>query len=149
MNNSIMLKCNQQLNALTTIQKHINSPHGDNLIAISLLDLENRLLEFHMVFEDASYLEIFVDHIFAIWRDYKPISSFLRSYKKNNIYFEQFEGQVLDTQPIFPASPDDFKGKKTIIDVEVNSSNGTDYIFKLYKWNEDKPRILIAKLKDE
>jgi hypothetical protein len=37
----------------------------------------------------------------------------------------------------------DFKNKKAIIDVVKNK---TDYTFKIYKWREDKPRILNIKL---
>ena len=133
------IKTNIQLTAIDQLKKYAGVPHGMSMVALTLIDPLNRNLEMNVVFESEMYLNAFADHVINIWEYYKPISSFIRSYKSNGEFLDKFNGYKLKKLTPFPFSIDHFNDKKVIIDVEAGVGY---YLFKCYKWNEEKPRVL-------
>lgn len=134
------IKCNLNINSWPTIEKYHGTSHGISLVAMSMLDVNNRGLQFTVTI-DGDRIDSYVEHVLSVWRRYNPIPSFIRSYKMDDKFMQEFDGIKLDTKPVFPSVPDMFMGKKVIIDIEHNTDRD-EYTFKHYQWNEDKPRVL-------
>lgn len=138
------IKSNIELVSMEQIKKYAGVPHGMSLVALSMLDPNNKDLELTIELDSEMYLESFVEHIMGVWQKYEPITSFLRSYKNSDEYLSEFNEIKLSTNPVFPNSNDHFKNKKVIIDVEysLDKQKNPEYKFKFYRWSENKPRIL-------
>jgi hypothetical protein len=138
------IKSNIQFTALEQLRKHLGTSHGMSLIAITMIDFNNRDLELDVLLESNMYLEAFVEHIINVWGNYIPVPSFIRSYQVEGKFLDEFEGVKLQDTTPFPGTNDQYKNKKFIIDIAdgKDDDNEKTYTFKFYRWGEDRPRIL-------
>jgi hypothetical protein len=142
---------NRDIIATTSIKKNFGTTHGFSMIAITVLDPESTNLNIDMKFENSYELEKAVDHIFGAWKKYKPIRSFVRSYKLDNQFQEEYAGYKLKLESPFPATQDHFYYEKNklqdaIIDIEKDKYK---YTIKIYKWRELHPRVLCFDLTED
>jgi hypothetical protein len=138
------VKCNMDIIPLPIIKQHIGTLHGMSMVAVCMLDSNYRHIEMNISFDNEQYLIDFAEHVIAVWKKYEPIPSYIRSFKHNEKFLTQYNGNKLSSDTTLPTAIETFNGKKAIIDVNMVN---VDYIFKLYKWSEDSPRILRLILK--
>lgn len=139
------IESNINVQPLETIKKYAGVPHGMSMVALCIMDGQYRGLEMDIKFDSEMYMNSFVEHLISVWANYEPISSFIRSYKKDGKFVKEFDGNTLQESDTVPASTEEFKNKKVIIDM---STEGDDkYTFRLYRWNEVRPRILRLSVK--
>lgn len=125
------------------ILKYSDSAHSLTLIAVALLDPIYKNIEITVEYENIDDIINSVKHILAVWKQYSPIQSSIRSIKHNGKFEEEFEGTKLqkinenDTNLAYQNS------KVILIDITSNDNDGNvSYKFKLYRWGENIPRIL-------
>ena len=137
---------NLDIPALERILKHAGTNHGMSLVAITMLDDGCRNLEMKMIFNDEILLGTAVSQLIDIWSVYHPIPSYIRSYRRDDVYIDNLNEQPLYANSNVPTSSADYNGKRAIIDIETKGS--TDYMFKIYRLGEIKPRELSLMLKN-
>lgn len=142
------VKFSKEIAAEKAILKNFGTPHGYSQISITIMDQLNRNLDITMEFDNTFELEEAFDYIVASWKKYAPIKSFIRSYKIEGKYQKEFNGYELKSEAPFPDVMEHFyyeKDKKYDIIIDIEKHND-DYTCKLYRFREDKPRVLIFSL---
>lgn len=139
-NYDIKITCNLELKSLQSIKKYENLPHGMSLIALTMIDPNNKGLEMNIKIKNELYFKSFIEHIINVWCNYKPISSYIRSYYKNNIYLNEYNNLILSDNVEFPNSINYFNNKKIIVDIIEDQD--FNFTFKIYQYGEIKARLL-------
>ncbi len=121
------------------IQKYANVHHGLSLIALSVLDANNKSISIEMKYDDLHLLNNAVEYIISIWNAYQPILSKLRSYKVNDKFQDKLGNVELKHEDGMPILSD-FEHYKVLYDI-VNVDN-INYTFKLYRAYEQSYRVL-------
>jgi hypothetical protein len=134
------IKCNRVLTGLNSIKQYSSVPHGQSLLALFLVDPNNKNVQISIAYSYETVLNDLVEQLFGVWQKYEPIKSMIRSFKKDGVYLDELDGLVLQKTNSTPTSETDYDNKQVIIDVEM-FVDGT-YEIKLHKYSEQNPRIL-------
>jgi len=137
------VSCNLELDQINEIKKNIPSPHGASLVALTAIDPKYPNLQLNISFDYALDLNRFSGSLLEIWGKYKPIPSNIRSCKQDGKFVENYDDQKLLLTSDRPQTIDEFEGRQVLIDIELTDNK---YIFKLSKWTESNPRIVICEL---
>ena len=138
-NTSAEIKCNKVTPTLQTLKQYSSVPHGFSLLALFLIDKNNKGLEMSLGYSSDVSLNNVVDTLFSVWLKFEPIKSFIRSFKKDNVFLQEIDGIKLLHTNDRPQSEDEFDNKHVIIDVELVDLS---YDITIYRWGEPTPRKL-------
>ncbi len=137
--NNVEITCNLHNKTVDILKQYSNVPHGLSLIALFLIDTNNKELDMQISYPFSTSLSSVLDSLFSVWLKYEPIKSFIRSVKKDGTFLSEIDSIKLYNNDDFPLSEDDFNGKQVIIDVELKDQ---EYTVTLYRWSEAKARKL-------
>ncbi len=140
------IQINTHIASYDYIKKHMGQSHGMSAIAISLIDPINADLEMRVVFDTINEMNNFIEYVLGVWKKFIPVPSFIRSYLKDDVYVKSLNGVELEEKALFPSTVEEFKGKTIIIDIVSNKTS--EYLFKFYKFNDTKPRLLYVSAKE-
>lgn len=145
------IEFNRDIVATNSIKKNFGSSHSFSMIAITILDPESANLIINIKFDNSFELETAIEHIFGAWKKYKPIKSFVRSYKADGKFQQEYAGYKLKPETPYPSTQEHFYYEKNklldaIIDVEKDKYT---YTIKIYKWRELTPRVLTLELTED
>ena len=137
------VKSNINLINLELIKNQIGNPYGSTLIALTLLDKRYRELKLEVKFNDINYMEFFIDGLIEVWKDYKPVTSKIRSFKYKKKYLDKLGDIKLLPEDKKPLNHKGFCGCNFLID--INRPKENEFVIKLTKWSDKFPRILKCK----
>lgn len=142
-------KFNNPFPAADNIKKTIGTPHATSLIALSLLEEKTADLHIEISYADHYKYSLFLQELLAIWETYRPISSFIRSFKEKSEYLTFFGNNQLNQSPSQPNSVLDYKNRSAIIDIEhqVKQTDSLElldeYTFIIYRLNNGARRLTV------
>ena len=167
------VNCNLNLHAYESIKKHINSPHGASLVAITLIDDLNPCIDMTVKLIDIYQIRYMFENMMAAFGKYKSITTLIRSIKVNDKYLSTYKNIDLQTQPNEqdgadfkrPMTTEEYCKKHAVVDIiiktdnidniNINDNNDNYDIevidikqvdFKVYRWNELVTRQLCLTL---
>lgn len=135
------IKSNLDVNLESVIKKYAGVPHGLSLIAVSMLDPSHKSINVELKYTDQHLLNNAVEYLVAIWHNYEPIPTRIRTYKVNGSFIEKSGTMQFQQNDDVPYSTDAFGHIKVLVDIAC-IKDGTEYTIKLYRWGEPSPRVL-------
>jgi hypothetical protein len=122
--------CSHKLPQHDNIVQHITEPYGATLIALSVIDPENREIKFTIEFDTAYELGTFVSELLKSWIEYRPIRTEIRSYRENGQLADMKKKLRLNETKSRDLDPEN---KGSVVDIDTN---GMNYHFKIYHRQE-------------
>ncbi len=140
------LETNIHIRELLQINKYLsdNNAYVYSLITNTFLDVKNNNLVFNIKFENLEDMDEFVtDVIERLSIINSPNNSFLRSYKVNNDFLSEYNGNKLLSHNNKPISPNEYNNKNVIVDIIKTSES---YTINFYRSDESSARTIITQL---
>ncbi len=131
--NIVDIKCNLDIDELKVIKQFVTQPHGSSVVGLTVLDVKNRGMDLTLKFDNAILLKTFITRMIDVWNNYKPIKSYIRSFKENGSFLEEYMDKKLSTETHTPHHIDEFHGNDVIIDFDFTENN---YKFTIFRWSE-------------
>ena len=133
-------KCNKYSNTVNLLKQYSSVPYGQSLLAIFLVDPNNRDMQISISYGGETNLNDVVNELFGIWLKYEPTKTIIRSFKKDGVYLNDVDGIELQHTNTYPSSQEEYGGKHVIVDVEMYNDN--TYNIALWRYPESSPRML-------
>ncbi len=145
-NNIPQITSNMQTNAVLMAQRHAGTSHGYSVIALMMLDKDNHGFTVDVTFETIAELNSAADQMFGVWERCESNKVLFRSYRINGTPTETYNNISMTDEEGPTSSPDEFKNQaKVIVDIYSDETN-EKLVYKFYRLNESKPRVLTLKL---
>jgi len=151
---AVQVVSNIKLKQFDMIHKHLNTPFGASLLAITILDKNNRNLTFDINFDIKYEADTLFNEILDVWEKYTPIKVYNRCYILNGIFMNTLRDKKMrkvHKQPTLyeEYTIDDIKYDRIIDIEEINNSDEHKYILYIYRWSELIPRKITIHYKDD
>lgn len=135
---------NLPTSAVQTAQKYAGTSHGYSIIALTLLDKENRGYTIDVTFDTMEELQSAADQMLGVWERCESNKVLFRSCKNNGVFVNTFNGNLMKQNDSVPSLSEEFNTHvQVIMDM---CTDDTSITYKFYRCNEQRPRILKLKL---
>lgn len=136
------INSNLHLDSVLTVKKYLGTYHSYSLVALMMLDLDNKGLIIDLCFDNYVELNNAAEHLLGVWNRCESNKVIFRQYKINGI--EQLNIDNIYLNPT--VSQDVYKNQtKIYIDIEKENNN---IIYKFYRDNDSTARLLNLKMSD-
>jgi hypothetical protein len=137
------INSNLHLDSVLTVKKYLGTYHSYSLVALMMLDLDNKGLIIDLCFDNYVELNNAAEHLLGVWNRCESNKVIFRQYKINGI--EQLNIDNIYLNPT--VSQDIYKNQtKIYIDIEKQNNN---IIYKFYRDNDSTARLLNLKMLDD
>ena len=137
------INSNLHLDSVLTVKKYLGTYHSYSVVALMMLDLDNKGLIVDLCFDNYVELNNAAEHLLGVWNRCESNKVIFRQYKINGI--EQLNIDNIYLSPI--TSQDVYKNQtKIYIDVEKQNNN---IIYKFYRDDDSIVRLLNLKMSDD
>ena len=115
--------------------------HATSLIAVSLIDPNNKSLEINMEFDTQIEAKDFLTNTLAVVTNYNSIKTSLRSWSAGDKFLPSYDDKKLEQKNHKPISSTEYLGNMYLVDVVE-----TDVIkVTFHRWADGPPRQLTIK----
>jgi hypothetical protein len=133
---------NNEIISLDKIKNYINRPHGVSIVALSMIDPNNKNLNINITTNDYNIYILYISQLPIIWQKYIPEPCLIRSYKKDNLWTNDYDAFDKGENAYKHLTSDTQYNKKNIFDIIEEHDN---IIYYIYRWLE-QPRKLTIRL---
>lgn len=142
---TLQITSNLYSNVILTAQKCAGTSHGYSVIALLMLDRENRGYRVEVTFDSSAELQNAAEQMYGVWGRCEANKVLFRSYRVNGTPMETYNGAAVVSNDNIPTSPDEYGNYKVIIDTYFDELENK-MTYKFHRWNEAEPRVLILKV---
>jgi len=124
----------------TSIMRYAGTTHGISLIALSMIEQNNKKLDITVTFDGDTQLNAAATHVMAILKKSDSVPVYLRTVKTNGVFESKYGDAELQTNDVPPTSPDEFPSKSgAILDLSITHNTQT---WTFYRLHDPHPRHL-------
>jgi len=139
-NNKPEIKYNKTISSINEIDKHIGTIHGYSIIAVNMLDPDNTDMQITIKYNNKVNLYYGFNQLIKIIQAFIPITTYIRSYVRNNELLEKYKDIKLEKNNDKPSHVHDYKGRDVLVDI-IEEDELIKMLF--YRCNEKDPREIL------
>lgn len=134
------INSNLHLDSVLTVKKYLGTYHSYSIVALMMLDLDNKGLNVDLSFNNYVELNNAAEYLSGIWNKCESNKIIFRKTKINNIEY--------DTNALNEKVQQNMSINQTKIYIDIEQQNN-DITYKFFRDTDLVPRILNLKLVDE